>query len=162
MHHDRPRIAVAMLASDSSPRVPGRFDDRNRHLALASLLEPGLLAEATDGHHRRSRPDRWTGCGSPPPLRPQGQADHLPVHGRRAVAPGDARLQADAGPDARPADARVVHPRHADRPAPGAKARLLRSPASVSAAAVRAARRSARSSRTWPRSPTTSASSARW
>ena len=47
--------------------------------------------------------------GPPASLRPQGQAGHLPLHGRRAVAPGNVRLQADAGEDERPADARVVH-----------------------------------------------------
>jgi hypothetical protein len=39
----------------------------------------------------------------------EGQAGDLPLHGRRAVASGNARPQAEAGRDARPADARVVH-----------------------------------------------------
>ena len=80
-------------------------------LALASLLDPTLLraADAKAAAIRAADAEPLGRRGPPAAFRPQGQADHLPVHGRRAVAPGDVRLQADAGQDARPADARVVH-----------------------------------------------------
>ena len=96
-------------------------------LALASLLDPRLLL----GGRPVDRAGPLEGGHQPASRRPEGQADHLPVHGRRAVAPGDARLQADPGEDARAADARVVHQGDADRAAPGAEADLLRPPAQV-------------------------------
>ena len=111
---------------------------------------------------RQSRRATAGGGVGPPAAHPaEGQARHLALHGRRAVAPGDVRLQAEARRDARQADARVVHQGPADRPAPGAEAELLRAAARVQEVrqvgpgdlrALPAHRQ---------RSPTTSASSAR-
>ena len=129
-------------------------------LALASLLDPSLL-RAGEASPSRQR-DRWPGAIHPL---------HFAPRAKRIIylymAGGPSHLETfdskpDAGPDARPADARVVHRGHADRPAPGAEARLLRAPAPVPPIRRQRARRSARSSRTSPRSPTRSASSARW
>ena len=79
----------------------------------------------------------------PAALHAEGQARHLPVHGRRPVAPGDVRLQAEAGRDERQADAGVVHQGPADRPAPGREAELLRARSTRSRSAASRARRSA-------------------
>ena len=105
-------------------------------LALASLLDPALLARrrrARRPAERRGRPGRWEGAVRPLHFPARVEADHLPVHGRRPVAPGDARLQADAGQDAGPADAGVVHQGHADRAASGRKAGVPGSAAHVQA-----------------------------
>ena len=97
----------------------------------------------------------------PAPHRAEGEARDLPLHGRRAVAPGNVRLQARAGQVRRPADARVVHQGPADRAAPGAAVEVPRRRSIRSRSSASRGRRSARSCRTSARSPTRSASSAR-
>ena len=58
--------------------------------------------------------------------RREGQAGHLPLSGRRPVASRDVRLQAEAGGDERPADARVDHQGTAARATAAAEADVLR------------------------------------
>ncbi len=98
--------------------------------ALASLTPARLASAATAGV-----------LGESAALRPQGEARDLPLHGGRAVAPGNVRPQADAGPDRRPADARVVHARAADRAAAGPEAEVPRARSSSSASTASRARR---------------------
>src|SRR5262249_10551277 len=112
-----------------STGVPGPFHRRGRKPGPGLAARPVLAAGR--GSLAVAAPRSVDGRDQPARFPPQGQADHLSLHGGRAVAPGDVRLQARPGTDARQADARVVHPRDADRPAPGTEARLLRAPASV-------------------------------
>ena len=86
--------------------------------------------------------------GPPAPLRPQGQADHLPVHGRRAVAPGDARLQARRWPRCTASRCPSRSPRACRSPSSRGRSSSASRPSTRSAAAGPAGRRSARSSRT--------------
>ena len=90
-------------------------------LALASLLEPSLLAGADTKTAAipASRPTPWRGVVNPL---------HFPAKIKRIIylymAGGPSHLETlDFKPSTRenerPADARVVHPGHADRPAPG-------------------------------------------
>ena len=51
---------------------------------------------------------------------------HLPLPGRRPQPPRNVRPQAEAGRNARPVDAGIVHQRPAARPAPGSAAEVLR------------------------------------
>ena len=72
--------------------------------ALASLLGPSAGAAsraATDGRRRGGRAAGLTA------LRPQGEAGHLPAHGRRPVADGPVRLQAEDGRVVRQGPARL-------------------------------------------------------
>ena len=78
----------------------------------------------------------------------QGQARDPSVHGGRAVASGNVRLQTQAGRAERSADARVDHQGPADRAAQGAETELLRPAARVRQATASRGRRSRRSFRT--------------
>ena len=76
-------------------------------LALASLIDERLLASAGMPHAARDGRQRRGGRGGAhdrTSLRPEGEADHLPVHGRRAVADRHVRSQAEAAAARRPAD----------------------------------------------------------
>src|SRR6266566_9383683 len=84
---------------------------------------PGVAARgAADEQGRSAALDRRHSAAA---LDAARQARHLSDNGRRAVAPGDARLQAETGADARPAHARVVHQGPADRPAARSEVDLL-------------------------------------
>ena len=75
-------------------------------LAFASLVGDSLAAAATLG----DQDPEDARLGWPAPSR-EGEARHLPVHERRAVAGGQLRSEADAGQVSRPAAARR-QPRH--------------------------------------------------
>ncbi len=123
--------------------------------ALASLLgKSGLLDNPAAGRARR-------GSG-PAPLRPQGQARHLPAHGRRPVADGPVRLQAGDERLVRQGPARLdPHGPAADHHDLGPEA-VPRSPrrSTSSPSTASAACGSPRCSPTPPRWSTTCASSA--
>ena len=90
-------------------------------LALASLADPWLLSAGDAPATCRGRRSRLARERESAALRAAGETDHLPVHGRRAIAPGDVRLQAQARRDARPRNARVVHQGPTDRAIAGRK-----------------------------------------
>ena len=118
----------------AAPARDGSARRRWRHCSRRNWPLGATAAATTAGRWRR----RWSiHCTSR-----QGQAGHLALHGRRAVAPRDVRLQAEAGRDERPADARVVHQGPADRPAPGPEAQLLRARSIRSRSTASRARRS--------------------
>ena len=132
----RPRRPGAGVAARSGRRVRG---------PVASDGEPpGGRARSRSLHHRR-----------------QGEARHLPVHGRRAVAARSLRSEAGADEARRPGHPRGVrqgralrvHQGHAE--AAGSPVRVPRSTAS------RAPQISELLPRTWRSSPTTSPSSGR-
>ena len=92
----------------------------------------------------------------------QGETRHLADDGRRALAPGNVRLETQAGRDARQADAGKLDQGPAARAAPGPEAGLLRAADEVRRNWVRAGRRDLRAvSADRLGSPTRSASSAR-
>ena len=64
--------------------------------ALASLLNPQLFAGTPAARRQRAQPAGTHGVLSALHFAPQGQAGHLPVHVRRAVAHRPVRLQAEA------------------------------------------------------------------
>ena len=105
-------------------RVSWARRDRHRH------GRPGVAAEsASSGGRGRAetkaaRERRRQSAALPA----EGEADHLSLHGRRPVASGDVRPQAEARRDERQADARVVHQGPADRPASGREARPASAP----------------------------------
>ena len=94
-------------AYHESPRVPQPL--RPRPDGTGDLVEPRpgakrcFTALARRGESSAPSPARQTG--------------NLPLHGRRAVAPGDLRQQTPTRQASRAAHARLVHPRSATRPA---------------------------------------------
>src|SRR5262249_15940466 len=106
-----------VTATTRPPRLP-----RAEH-ARPRLAGPGLAArfDAAQGGAGRSGVARRRAAAA---FTGEGQAVHLPLQGRRAVTVRDLRQQTPSGPVKRPADARVVYQRPADRPAPGAEALL--------------------------------------
>ena len=66
-------------------------------VALASLLAETGLAGGVADQVKPGVGNAVGGLPGPAPLRPQGQAGHLPAHERRPVADGPAGLQAQDG-----------------------------------------------------------------
>ena len=62
-------------------------------LALGALLDPALLRadDAAKTGAASHSPGRWRGAVSPLHF-PASEANHLPLHGRRSVAPGNPGL----------------------------------------------------------------------
>ncbi len=85
-----------MLETLEPPRVSGAVGRWGRRpgagLAAGTRAAPGR-GDLADEAGREMARHRESAA-----FRPEGQADDLPVHGRRAVAPGDARLQARSSP----------------------------------------------------------------
>ena len=145
------------VAGLSRRAVLNRFGMGLGGIALANLVNPQSQIAGGAGRPGPRRARRAV------PRSAEGQARHLSVHGRRAVADGDVRLQAGAEPAQRRAAARFGPPgaaahRHVGQPVVAAARRV--------AVRVQPARRqrhlgqrSAAAHRA--RSSTTSASSAR-
>ena len=112
----------------------------------------GDPASRRDAGSEAALPQRFGGLAGLPHFRAEGEAGHLSVSERRAVARRPVRLQADAPQDARQADSRRGRRRqavqHDDRRPDGPAVPAARSPSSRSTA--RAARGSATSCRTPP------------
>src|SRR5262245_41192352 len=114
--HDRP---ATPSPSPGSPHLSGPLGPGTR-LARPGLAAGTALALSTPLRHGTGRTDQGAALSRrhpPPAFLGQGEAHHLAVHVRRTFAPGDARSQTEAGPDARQADARIDHERAADRAA---------------------------------------------
>ena len=82
----------------------GRGSNAVGWAALASLLGRRVAAASAARIRRRSAAG---GAARADPLRPQGEAGDLPAHGRRAVADGPLRLQAEDGRVLRQGPARL-------------------------------------------------------
>ena len=124
-------------------------------LRLNGLMNPLLYgAETPDGVlvQRRREPAAFPAAG---------QARDFPLPGRRSVAPGDVRPQAQAGGTRRQAHARVIHQGSADRAIAGEEADLLRAAVQVQEVWESPAWRCASCFRNWAAWPTTFALCAR-
>ncbi len=102
-----PKCTGALPAAGMSRRaVLGRFGMGLGGIALANLINPSsAFASLSSG----TAQDRGV-LGGPASLAGQGEARHLSLHGRRAVADGDVRLQAGAQAAQRRAAARFGAP----------------------------------------------------
>ena len=148
-HSLTPRPCRSTRAAISS----SRRRSASAALALASLLRRRVRAAAQHAAQAGGAPQ--TGSH----FAPQGEARHLPVHGRRAVAARSVRPQAGADQARRPGHPGGLHQGRAVRLHQG-HAQAAGSPFQFASTASRAPR-SPSCCRTSPRSPTTSRSSAR-
>ena len=93
----------------------------------AGLVGAELLAQSEASCFGTGPGDPGVARSGKPAASPsESQARHLSLSGGRTIAPGDARLQAKARQNARPADARVLHQGPAAGPAAGRETDLLR------------------------------------
>ena len=138
------RDGDAIVSIDDSSRALTRRTFLGRgllglgSLALGSLLDPRAFAAMPPPQRKR-----WTGVVEPAPFRAARQARDPSLHGRRAVAVRDLRLQAEAGGDERPTDARIVHQGAAHRAAPEPAADVPGAAVRASSVTAPRARRSA-------------------
>ena len=89
-----------------------------------------------------TRPRSMRSARKPPALRPQGQAGHLSVHGRRPVASGNVRPQAEAGPSCPGSRCRIFHQRPADPAVAGEHQLIAWAAVDVQEVTARAGRKS--------------------
>ena len=128
-------VGALPAAGLSRRAVLNRFGLGLGGMALANLVNPTtLFGVAGDGPGPRRA---WRAA----PLPRQGQARDLPVHGRRAVADGDVRLQAGAQRSATASSCRTRCARASGSPACRATSRRCRWRARSSASASTAAQR---------------------
>ena len=98
------RISSVRSSATNAPRLSRARLPGRRHAGARVAHSSRAPARGDCESVRQQR--QMDGCGQSAPFSAQGQADHLAFDGGRAVASRNIRSQAEAGRDARQADAR--------------------------------------------------------